>query len=173
MDTAGAYRKSYNERIHAQAAANPNFLAEALDRTMQSLSELDLIRADAWKHLEDRTVRGEFQCPECEHEWTTKVKVPVPDQTRAQYHNVLLKAQDQRSKLFGVLGIKQEMLAGVMQIQYVQGRIIEWLAQNLEGDTKEALAQFLESELGDYMGTPGNGPLGVLDVESIEVVSQS
>lgn len=147
-DTAGSYRKHYEERIHAQAAANPAFLRDVLSNTVRSLTELDAIRADAWQHLEPRSVK--FECTECGHR--EKVKIEVSDQTRAQYHNVLLKAQDQRSKLFGVLGVKQEVLVAVAQIIQVRDKMIEWMGRNLCAEDREALASFLEGELGAYMG---------------------
>lgn len=170
-DTVARYRELYNERIHAQAAANPNFLKDVVTNTMRSLEELDRIRADAWQHMESRTVRVEHECPECEHQWVEKERVEISDQTRAQYHNVLLKAQDQRSKLFGVLGVKQEVFVAIMQVKIVQDRILEWMAQNLEGDVRDALADFLEAELGEYVN-PVTTPFGVIDTTAVETLAR-
>lgn len=170
MDTVARYRGLYEERIHAQAAANPNFLKDVVNNTMRSLEELDRIRADAWKHLEPRTTKVVHECPECETTWTEKEKVEVSDQTRAQYHNVLLKAQDQRSKLFGVLGVKQEVFVAIMQVKIVQDKVLEWMAENLEGDLRDALATFLVEELGEYVN-PATTPFGVIDTTAVETLS--
>lgn len=167
METVAGYRKLFNERLHAQAAANPNFLSEVVENSMRALEELDHIRADAWQRMEPRKVKRVIECPECEHVWKETEIIEVSDQTRAQYHNVLLKAQDMRAKLFGVLGVKQEIFVAVMNIQVVQNKILEWLAENIEGDTREALAVFLETpEMAAYMGQQ---PLGVLDLPSEEM----
>lgn len=170
MDTVAGYREKYEASIHAQAAANPNFLKDVVSNTIRSLEELDRIRADAWKHLEQRKIRVEHECPECEHTWRETMYVDVSDQTRAQYHNVLLKAQDQRSKLFGVLGIKQEVFVAIMQVKIVQDRILEWMSMNLEGDVREALAQFLETELGEYVNPQVNA-FAAIDTTAVETMS--
>lgn len=166
MDTVAGYRALYNDRIHAQAAANPNFLREVLQNTIRAMDELDRIRADAWAHLEDRIVKTEHQCPECETIFVEKDRVQVSDQTRAQYHNVLLKAQDQRSKLMGVLGVKQEMLVAIMQVRVVQDKMLGFMGEHLCDADRAKLETFLTSpELVEYMGS---GALGAIEAESVE-----
>lgn len=160
-DAVAGYRKLYNERIHAQAASNPGFLSDVLQNTLRILEELDQVRADAWKQIsKDRTIR--MECPHCER--TFKIKVPLTDQTRAQYHNVVLKALDSRAKVFGILGVKSEMFAQVQGVQYVQGKIIEYLTKNLPPQYREELATYMETELGEYFG---NAPM--LELPSVEV----
>lgn len=166
MDTVAGYRELYEERIHSQAAANPNFLRDVVSNTIRSLEELDRIRADAWQRMEPRRIRVEHECPACEHVWKEVEYRDVSDQTRVQYHNVLLKAQDQRAKLFGVLGVKQEVFVAIMQVKIVQEKILDWMGTNLEGEAREALATFLETELREYV-MPGNN--NVLDVSSEEI----
>jgi DNA-binding CsgD family transcriptional regulator len=169
-ETAGSYRRLYNERLHAQAASNPGFLRDVLTNTMRALEELDQIRADAWKHLENRTIKELVECPDCGAEHKVKFSFPVSDQSRAQYHNVLLKAQDQRSKLFGVLGVKQEFFIAIMQVKVVQDKLLEWMAQNLCADDREALANFMQTELSEYMGGPAQA-FDVIDVPALEEAS--
>lgn len=169
MDTVAGYRRLYEERIHSQAAANPNFLKDVLTNTVRSLEELDRIRADAWKHVENRKKKVTRECPECEHTWREIEEIEVSDQTRATYHNVLLKAQDQRSKLFGVLGVKQEVFVAIMQVKVVQDKLLEWMATNLCAGDREALAVFMETELQEYMGSPTQAALGAIDVASVEI----
>lgn len=171
VDTITGYRRKYEESLHAQAAANPNFLRDVLTNTIRSLTELDMIRADAWKHMEDRTIRTPVTCPHCEEEFTLKERIEVSDETRARYHGILLKAQDQRAKLFGVLGVKQEVFIAIMQVKVVQDKILEWLATNVQGDLRESLATFLETELSEYMGTAN--PLTAIDTTAIEAMSRA
>ena len=167
MDTVAKYRALYEERIHAQAASNPNFLKDVLTNTVRSLEELDRIRADAWKHMENRKKKTTIECPDCGHQWKEIEEIEVSDQTRATYHNVLLKAQDQRSKLFGVLGVKQEVFVAIMQVKVVQDKVLDWLAENVQGELRENLATFLETELGEYMGG-AQGALAPIDTTAIE-----
>lgn len=171
-DTVANYRKQYNERIHAQAAANPKLLQDVVSNVIRTLEELDQIRADAWKKMEPRTRKVKIECPECGHRWKEVESYEVSDQTRAQYLNVLLKAQNERNKLFGVIGIKQEAFSMMMQTQIVQNRIIEWMMNNLEGDIREALANFLETELSEYMQnqTPLASLTSGVDVVDAELI---
>lgn len=169
MDTVAGYRAKYEESIHAQAAANPDFLSQVLANTVRALAELDSIREDAWKHLEDRVVREEHECPRCEHTWTTKVRVAISDQTRAQYHNVLLKAQSERSKLFGLLGVKAEMLAHVENVNTVQRLMLAWMAENLCAMDREKLAHYVETSLRQYLNLSAPIPAaGELVASSVE-----
>lgn len=171
MDTVASYRKLYEERIHAQAAANPNFLREVVDNTVRALEELDKIRADAWLHLEDRIVKTEHECPECETTFVEKERIAISDQTRAQYHNVLLKAQDQRAKLMGLLGVKHEVFVAIMQVKVVQDKLLDFMGRNLcEGDRAKLDAFLTSPELVEYMG---GSALDAIDTSSIEAIGRA
>lgn len=171
-DTVTNYRKKYESSLHAQAASNPGFLQDVVANTIRSLTELDRIRADAWKRLKDRKIRIEVQCPHCDEEFTIRHELPVTDETAARYHGVLLKAQDQRSKLFGVIGIKQEVFVAILQVKVVQDKILDWLGEHLTGSDREALAEFLESsEIAAY--TQGQHSLGTIDTTAIEAASRA
>lgn len=164
-DTVAGYRKLYEENLHAQAAANPGFLKDVLTNTIRNLAELDHIKAEAWKHMEPRKTKTTVECPHCEENFSVTETIEVSDQTRVQYLNVALKAQDQRSKLFGVLGIKQEVFAAVMQVSIVQQKLMEWMMEHLDNITRDELATFMEKELGEYLG---NNPLAAIDSLSDE-----
>ena len=166
-DTAASYRTLYESRVHAQAAANPGFLRDVLSNTMRALNELDQIRADAWKQISEKRYHVfQVECDPCGEVTETKVNVPLGDDNRVKYQNVLLKAQDQRAKILGVLGVKAEVIAAMMQIKVVQDQILRWLTENLEGELRERLTEFLTTELADYMGN--QNALEVLDIEAIE-----
>lgn len=167
--TANNYRKIYERQIHEEARQNPTLLREVLANTMRSLKELDQIRSEAWKNLDDRKIVESVECYNCGEEIEFTLFHPVSDQSRSQYLNVLLKAQDQRAKLFGVIGVKADMLVAVAQVKIIQQKILEWMATNLEGAAREALAVFLENELAEYLNeqSPMNA-LDVIDVRSVE-----
>lgn len=174
-DTVKAYREKYDASIHAQAQANPNYLRDVVARTFQSLDELDQIREDAWKHMQRRKEKREFdiECPDCGSEFVfvAKLDFEISDQTRAQYHNVLLKAQDQRSKLFGVMGVKQDVMIAVMQVKMVQDKLLQFMADHLCAADREELETFLQTpELQRYMATSSLEPAkGLLELPSEEV----
>lgn len=149
--TVATYRDLYERSLGEQARANPELLAQVLQNTVRSLAELDAIREDAWKHLEDRKVRVPHECPRCEHEWKETIYLSVSDQTRAQYHNVLLKAQGERSKLFGLLGVKAEMLARIESVNIVQRALLQFMGEQLCNDDREKLARLLEGELRQHL----------------------
>lgn len=168
--TAAVYRGLYEKGLHARAQTNPRFLQEIVANTFRALEELDLVRADAWKQLEPRKVKRTIECPNCEHEWKETELYPVSDQSRAQYHNVLLKAQSERAKLLGLLGVKHEMFVAIMQVKFVQDKLLEFMSRSLCAECREALEGFLMlPELVDYMGT-GN-VLDVVDTTAVELVA--
>ena len=173
-DTAAGYRRKYEENLQAQARANPDFLKDIAANTVRSLEELDRIREDAWSHMESRTVKVEHTCPECETEYETKIRYEITDKERVAYQSVLLKAQDQRSKLFGVMGVKQEVFIALVQVKAVQDLILEFISNSLCPADKAALEAFLLTpELQAYMtGTRGlDAANGILDLPSEELAA--
>lgn len=170
--TAANYRRLYEESIEKSAVANPTLLQDVLKNTIRSLAELDQIRADAWQRLDSKPRKVKFDCSECGEQIAVELDLPPTDQARVQYQNVLLKAQDQRSKLYGVMGVKADVLVLVMNVKTVQDKLLEWLQRNLEGVQREALAHFMETELSEYLGAMGELP-SIIDVESEEVFVQA
>lgn len=130
-DTAGRYRKLYEERINEQAVANPHLLREVLPNTIRSLAELDKVRAYAWQ----------------------RANATESDTIRAQMMNVILKAQDQRSKLFGLMGVKQEALAFTMQVQKQQTQLIEYMQRELCIADRAKLEEFIVSTFANELAS--------------------
>jgi hypothetical protein len=161
--TVAAYRRIYEEQLQARVAANPGLLQNVLQNTLRVLDEIDQVREDAWKRIKERYVRTRLECPECGHSWKELVQVPVSDQTRTQLHNVLLKAADQRAKLFGLLGVKAEMLAHIEAVNTVQRIMLAWMGENLCSEDREKLARLLETELRGYLNVAP-----VLELEGVE-----
>lgn len=170
--TINNYRRKYEEAIQDEAISNPRLMQDALGNTIRSLHELDQIRENAWKELEDRKLERRVKCPNCDHRFHERFRDPVADHTRVQYLNTLLKAQDQRAKLFGVLGVKQEVFVLVAQVKYVQDKILEFLTRSLCLDDRRKLEEFLTTnpEISEYMSTYGEQSLDdVLELEAEQV----
>lgn len=169
-DTAASYRKHYEERIHAQAAANPAFLRDVLSNTIRALEEVDQVRADAWKQIsESRIIHYEIECDECGAELVAKLDMPLGDDARTKYQNVLLKAQDQRSKIMGVLGVKAEVIAAMTQIKVVQDLLLRFMMENLCAEDRQKLEEFLMSpQMVQYVGGNTSVVTEAIDVRALE-----
>lgn len=169
-DTVASYRRMYEQSLATQAAAMPEFLTQVVLHTFRSLQELDLIREDAWKHMEPRQVRTKIECPECGEEFVHKLIYEVSDQTRAQYHNVLLKAQGERSKMLGLMGVKAEMLARYESINALSQAIMKFMIESLCDDDREKVAEFVETWLQAHgMQMPAIIELDPGDSEEMEM----
>lgn len=166
-DTVAGYRRQYEANISAQATANSELLSQVIGNTMRSLQELDMIRADAWQHMESRTVRTRITCPHCEEEFIHKLVYEVSDQTRAQYHNVLLKAQGERTKLFGLIGVKQEMMARYESINALSQLILAFMVEELCNADRLKVADLVEKHMAAHGGMPVVLELDPADSEEI------
>lgn len=164
--TVAAYRQRYEGIITEEAGNSPTLLQDVLKSTVRALRELDMIRADAWKRLTEKPTKYKFDCEHCGEELVIELPLPPTDQNRVQYQNVLLKAQEQRAKLLGVLGVKQEVFIQFNNIKIVQDKVLEWMGRNLCATDRERLAVFMETELAQYLGSPE-----AIEAPSYEVVT--
>jgi hypothetical protein len=168
--TVASYRQRYEGVIEEEAGNSPTLLQDVLKSTVRALRELDLIRADAWKRLTEKPTKHKFDCESCGDEVVIELPLPPTDQARVQYQNVLLKAQEQRAKLLGVLGVKQEVFIQFNNIKIVQDKVLEWMGRNLCATDRERLAVFMETELQQYLG-PTTEPIEVQAIEAFSVES--
>lgn len=167
--TVNSYRRRYEEELHDEARKNPTLLREVLANTMRSLSELDRVRAEAWKHLKNRKTTEVLECQECGHLNEVAIAYEVSDQARTQYLNVLLKAQDQRAKLFGVIGVKADMLVAVAQVKVIQDKVIDFIQRELGPESRAKLEAFLVKEMPQLaLETDPTDAFEVVDGEVIE-----
>jgi len=165
--TAYSYRKIYEKRLYERASANPRFFRDVVANTMRALEELDQVRADAWKQLRRKRTKVPVTCPHCSEDFDFTVEYPVSDQSRSQYHSTLLKAQEQRSKLLGVIGVKHEVFIAIMQVKIVADKLMAFMGRELCANDREKLEEFLTGpEMIDYM----RGGSGVLDAIEAGVV---
>ena len=163
--TVRSYRKLYEETLFDVARSNPTLLNDAMSNTLRSLVELDQIRSDAWKRLENRKIKQDADCPDCGAEFEVVLNVPVSDQARVQYHNVLIRAQEQRAKTLGILGVKQEVFQMIAAVKYVQDQLLAWMQRHLDGESREKLELFLaQPEIAQYIERYSQTP--ALDVAS-------
>lgn len=133
-DTVTSYRRLYEERLADEAEHNPQLLRDVLKNTVQALYELDAIRMEAWAALDPK----DHECEECGCHL-------MGHQSRNQYLSTLVKAQEQRAKLFGLFGVKQEFMAHVFTVQGAQNKILEFLARSLCPTDRLAFQRFLDS----------------------------
>lgn len=124
--TASRYKQAYEASLQSQARANPNLLRDILRNTVRALSELDQVRAEAWKRYEATDV----------------------DATKATFLNTALKALEQRAKLFQLFGVKAEYMAQVALISRQQEKLVEFLGHHEFCDRdREAIVEFLAAQI--------------------------
>ena len=152
--TAAAYKTRYEGRLTKEAEANPRLLTDVVQNTVRALHELDEQRKDIWRRMKDRKIKFYVECPECGDEFQHTYELPLSDQSIASYHNTLLKAADQRTKLFGLMGVKQETFLVFQQVDQVQRFMIEWLMRELPAEFREKLAKALEQRFPEYATLP-------------------
>lgn len=144
-DTASRYRKEYEDRIEVIARNNPGMLLEVIQNTIRALEEIDHIRSTAWREYEEGANGGTQECPDCGSE------VPGPavgPQTRNQFLKTVLQAQEQRHKLFGLFGVKQEFFQLVQQVQDLQNRLLDFMQRELCANDRSKLEAYLSDLRG-------------------------
>jgi hypothetical protein len=131
-DTAKRYRDEYEATLAQQAQDNPRLLINVLENTVRAITELDELRIETWRAYES-TDAGP---------------------TREMIRKALITINDQRAKLFGLFGVKQEYILHVQQIQAMQNRLIDWMRNHLCQQDRDALEAFITGELAEFMGGP-------------------
>lgn len=160
-DTSARYRRKYEEHLRSEVSENPGLISDVLGNTLRTLEEIDLVRKDAWHRLR---AHSDHDCYEC------GCSLPMPVQSATQLHGTILKAQEQRIKLFGLLGVKQEYFIHVQNIQIIQNKILEFMASELCDSDRMRLNDFLDRELPALTERTGDElRLPILDVEGEEV----
>lgn len=149
--TAANYRRIYEDSIQQRVREAPDTLRDVLGNTFRQLHELDDIRKMTWEKLRRRKATIEVVCDDCGTITEYTYQEPPTDQATVQYQNVLLKAAESRSKLLGLLGVKQEVFIEIQNVNIVQTKIMAWLQSNLDHASKEKLAVFIEDELSQYI----------------------
>ncbi len=151
--TAASYRRTYEDDLVRRAAEQPDVVGNAVANIFRLLAELDDVRTMAHKKLARRKKKVSITCDSCLHEMEFTYQEPPNDQATVQYQNVLLKAADQRAKVLGLMGVKQEVFVEIQNVNIVQQRLIGWLQTYLPQEWRVKLADFMESELSEYIAT--------------------
>lgn len=150
-DTAKGYKQWWEDRLAEVAQANPAMLQDVLLNTVQSLAELDRVRAAAWRTYHTAESR----------------------QLKLQALNTIRQCQQDKAKLFGLFGVKQDFYMMVANVKVVQDRLLGFMRDELcEGD-RAKLERFLTSpEMRQYMGLPElpSLPEGDDDIEDAEII---
>lgn len=148
-DTAKRYHEKWQDSIAAEAEDNPELLRDVVRNTVQAIRELDLVRAEAWRtyHTSDSK------------------------QTKLQALNTIRQCQQDKAKLFGLFGVKQDFFDHVQRVNYVQAQLLAFMSEHLCDVCRENMARFLEGpELEQYMSMSSKMPvieLGEGDVEEV------
>lgn len=147
-ETASSYRKWHRERVAETVQSNPTFMQDVLDNTVKALEENDLIRKEAWKRYHG-------------------TKAP---QIKLQALNTVRQCQQDRAKIYGLFGVKQEVLAMFANVKAVQDRLLEFMVQELCGDDQKKLERLLTSpEFEKYMQSPAlPSATQIIEVETHE-----
>lgn len=150
--TAATYRAIFEADLQERVRSAPDTLRDVLGNTFRQLSELDDIRKLTWQKLQRKKATIEVMCDGCGEITEYTYQEPPSDQATVQYQNVLLKAADSRSKLLGLLGVKQDVFIEIQNVTIVQTKIMAWLQNHLDPQQREKLAVFIETELAEYIG---------------------
>lgn len=135
-DTAKRYQTAYEEMIREEALENPELLTDVVGNTFRALVELEQARAQAW----DRYRRA------------------TTDQARAAFLNLVLKAQSDRAKLYGLLGVKPEYAARVEAVRSQQAKLMEFMNSELCPIDRQRLIEFIQKDMGEQLAELPTAP---------------
>jgi hypothetical protein len=127
--TASRYRDAYDQAIAAQAADNPELLSDVIANTFRSIKECDETRRAAWDRYQKATT----------------------DQSRAAFLSLAMKANIDRAKLIGLLGVKPEYAARMEAVRSQQARLIEFMNTEMCALDRERLIAYLEKDMGNQL----------------------
>lgn len=157
-NTARSYRDIYSQRLKEQKEANPHFLQDLVGNTLAMLEELEQVRRESWRDHDMAKVGVE--CPRCEEHFEI-----ASLSTRNNIMATILKAQSERAKLFGTMGVKQEFFAMVAGVKAVQDALLVFMARELCPNDR--------AKLDEYLGTPeiqaymGGGQLDAIEAQAM------
>lgn len=128
-DTASRYKKRFEQDIADQARANPTMLRNVVANTMRALEELEKVREAAWRR----------------HDAATN------DTVRASMLKIVLQAQDQRAKLFGLFGVKADYFLHVAAVREQQEKLIEYMTRHLCPADRVKLEEFILEQFNNEL----------------------
>ena len=171
-NTAQSYKKRWKEEVKAAALADPASVRDVLTNTAMMLDEVNQVRAVAWNALHRTEGHIDIECDACENVMRYRYRFPPGDTATVGYLNLLTKTAEQRAKLLGLMGVDQRLFNEVMAVNHVQRRMLEWLTENLDASTRGLLADFIDTELAEYVGAAegDGGTPAVLDRSVIDAI---
>lgn len=159
-NTATKWRRLWAERNRDDLVENQSLLQQVLSNTLQMLRENEQIRRAAWQEYHAGIEIHQAHCDECDALVEFTIGNPV---TRNSSLNTLMKSQEHRAKLLGVLGIKQEFFGMVSAVQAVQEKLLEFLARELCPADRAKLDSYFDSpEMQPYMVQAQSIPVATL-----------
>lgn len=151
-NTAHAYRVIYEARLKEHVNENPRFLHDIIGNTRRQIEELEEVRRAMWRDYEDAKTGIEIECENCEE----VMVIPIASMTtRNSIMANIIKAQDQRAKLYGVLGVKAEFFAMVAGVKALQDALLAFMSAELCPEDRVKLERYLDTpEISQYLNTP-------------------
>lgn len=128
-DTVTRYRRAYEERLAEEVSANPHLLRDVLGNTLRSLEELDRVRAAAWKDYQEATSAT----------------------AKKGFLDLAIKAQSERAKLFGLMGVKQDTLVYINGVKEVQDKLMDFMTKELCPADRAKLEKYLQDTWADQL----------------------
>lgn len=128
-DTVTRYRRAYEEQLAAEVQGNPHLLRDVLGNTLRSLEELDRVRAAAWKDYQEATSAT----------------------AKKGFLDLAIKAQSERAKLFGLMGVKQDTLVYINGVKEVQDKLMDFMTKELCPADRAKLEKYLQDTWADQL----------------------
>lgn len=129
-DTVTRYRRLFEATLAAETAANPGLLRDVLGNTLRSLEELDAIRTMAHKDYQESTSAT----------------------ARKGFLDIMVRAQSERAKLFGLMGVKQDTLVYINGVKEMQDKLMDFLQRELCSADRRKIERFLVETYSDQLG---------------------
>lgn len=171
-NTAASYRRRWREEVKQEAAADPSRFRDVLTNTALQLDEIDQVRKVAWEKLHRQPGKLLIECESCEAEMEYQYSFAPSDTAVVGLLNLLTKTAEQRAKLLGLMGVEQRVFVEIQNVNFVQQKMMWWLGEKLDASQRRDLADFIERELADFIGSDGEDgpPSPVFNSEVIDAI---
>lgn len=136
-DTVTRYRREYDQSVKDAAISNPTLLRDVVQNTIQALEHLDRVRAEAWQQYEAAETK----------------------QVKATFLNTVLKAESERAKILGLMGVKGDTLAFVQRVKDQSDALRNYMQEHLCDECRPLLIDFVVQNFAEDLDmlptTPG------------------
>jgi transposase-like protein len=128
-DTVTRYRRKYDEELQEAVRESPHLLRDVLGNTLRSLQELEEVRQAAWRDYQEASSAT----------------------AKKGFLDLAIKAQSERAKLFGLMGVKQDTLVYINGIKEVQDKLMDFMTRELCPADRAKLEKYLTETFADQL----------------------